>query len=84
MAQQLKRCHRIMTGEAMQNFSRDGDEFIVLVNDENQHSLWPSSQPIPDGWRRIGPQGSKSVCLEFVEASWIDMRPKSLQDAMGQ
>ena len=68
----------------MQNFSLDGEEFIVLVNDENQHSLWPSSQPIPAGWDRIGAQGSKSDCLLFIEANWTDMRPKSLQEAMGR
>ena len=73
-----------MTGCAMTNYSLDGDEFIVLVNNENQHSLWPSSQPVPAGWHRIGPQGMKSVCLEFIEANWTDMRPRSLQDAMGQ
>jgi MbtH protein len=71
-------------GEVMHNYSFDGDDFIVLVNDEHQHCLWPSSQAIPAGWMRIGPQGSKAACLEFIEASWTDMRPKSLQEAMGR
>jgi len=64
------------------NWSIDGDEFAVLINDEGQHSLWPSAQPVPEGWVRIGPIGPKAECLAFIEESWTDMRPISLQKAM--
>jgi MbtH protein len=64
------------------NWSMDGDEFVVLINNEGQHSLWPSAQPVPQGWNRIGPIGSKAQCLAFVEENWTDMRPVSLQKAM--
>ncbi|HQS13158.1 MAG: MbtH family protein [Sphingomonadales bacterium 35-56-22] len=66
------------------NWSIDGDEFIVLVNDEGQHSLWPSAIAIPQGWDQIGPIGSKAECLFFIEEHWTDMRPVSLQKAMSR
>ena len=67
-----------MTG----NWSIDGDEFIILINGEDQHSIWPSAIPVPAGWTQIGPVGSKAECLAFIEANWTDMRPRSLQHAM--
>ena len=66
------------------NWSIDGDEFMVLINDEGQHSLWPSALAIPSGWRQIGPVGPKAECLAFVEANWTDMRPISLQHDMAK
>lgn len=59
-------------------------QFLVLVNDEEQHSLWPSFIPVPAGWRNtFGPEG-KEACLAYVERNWTDLRPKSLRDAMAQ
>ncbi|MFJ7592004.1 MbtH family protein [Streptomyces sp. NPDC097617] len=56
--------------------------FYVLVNDEEQHSLWPSFAEIPTGWRIVFGEESRQQCLEHVEANWTDLRPKSLRDAM--
>ncbi|MFE2130808.1 MULTISPECIES: MbtH family protein [Streptomyces] len=56
--------------------------FYVLVNDEEQHSLWPSFAEIPAGWRVVFGEESRQLCLEHVEANWTDLRPKSLRDAM--
>ncbi|ARE74069.1 MbtH family protein [Streptomyces sp. NPDC059558] len=56
--------------------------FYVLVNDEEQHSLWPSFAEIPAGWRIVFGEESRQQCLEHVEANWTDLRPKSLRDAM--
>ncbi len=70
-----------MSGE---NWSIDGDEFIVLVNDEGQHSVWPSASAVPHGWEQRGPVGSKVECLAFIEEHWTDMRPVSLQKAMSR
>ena len=64
------------------NWLIDGGEFVVLINHEEQHSIWPSAQPVPAGWKQIGPTGPKADCLAFIEQNWTDMRPKSLQDAM--
>jgi MbtH protein len=58
----------------------DGDVFIVLINDEEQYSIWPAANAIPEGWSRVGPMGSKAECLAFVEANWTDMRPKTLRE----
>lgn len=71
----------IMSGN---NWSIDGNEFFVLINEEGQHSLWPSATAIPGGWQRIGPMGTKAECLVFVEEHWTDMRPNSLQQAMAR
>lgn len=62
-------------------FDDEATVFVVLVNDEDQYSLWPRFKEIPAGWKQVGPTGSKEECLKFVEANWIDMRPRSLREA---
>ncbi|MEV4683685.1 MbtH family protein [Streptomyces kurssanovii] len=52
--------------------------FLVLVNDENQHSLWPSFAEVPAGWRTVFGQDTRDACLAYVEANWTDLRPASL------
>ncbi|MFG2485150.1 MbtH family protein [Streptomyces virginiae] len=56
--------------------------FYVVVNDEEQHSLWPSFTEIPAGWRVVFGEESRERCLEHVESNWTDLRPKSLRDAL--
>jgi len=58
--------------------------FFVLVNDEGQHSLWPSFAEIPSGWKTVFGEADKEACLDYVEQYWQDLRPKSLIDAMGE
>lgn len=65
-------------------FDDEAGEFLVLVNDEQQYSLWPTFRPIPRGWKPVGPKGKKGECLDWIEATWTDMRPKSLIDAMNK
>ncbi|MBB6171883.1 MbtH protein [Nocardiopsis mwathae] len=57
--------------------------FLVLVNDEGQHSLWPSFAEVPAGWRTVFGEDTRDACLAYVEENWTDLRPKSLIDAMG-
>jgi len=64
--------------------SDDEAEYVVLVNHEEQYSLWPARRPIPDGWRVEGPQASKEVCLSYIRQTWTDMRPKSLREALAR
>jgi MbtH protein len=52
--------------------------YLVLVNDEGQHSLWPADIAVPDGWVTAHDRDSRSNCLEFVEERWSDLRPDSL------
>ncbi len=54
--------------------------FVVLVNHENQHSLWPECVEIPGGWSAVFGPASRRDCIEYVDRSWTDMRPKSLID----
>lgn len=63
-------------------FEDENGEYLVLINHENQHSLWPAWREIPAGWKAIGPRGKRKECLDFVEQNWRDMRPQSLIDAM--
>lgn len=56
--------------------------FLVLVNDEDQHSLWPEFAPIPAGWRVVYGPVPRERALEYVDASWTDLRPRSLREAM--
>jgi protein arginine N-methyltransferase 1 len=63
-------------------FEDESAEFYVLVNAERQYSLWPAFAAVPDGWTvTAGPDGRQD-CLDYIEASWTDLRPKSLVDAM--
>lgn len=63
-------------------FDREDALFKVLVNHEEQYSLWPDYKAVPTGWRETGQRGSKAECLAYVEREWTDMRPLSLRQAM--
>lgn len=56
--------------------------YLVLVNDEGQHSLWPSFVEVPAGWTVAHEESSRSACLDYVNASWTDLRPTSLIRSM--
>jgi MbtH protein len=53
--------------------------YQVVVNDEEQYSVWPSGRNVPEGWRCEGPEGSKDECIAYIERVWTDMRPLSLR-----
>ncbi|UYQ65425.1 MbtH family protein [Streptomyces peucetius] len=57
--------------------------FLVLVNDENQHSLWPSFAEVPAGWRTAFGPDTRETCLAHVESNWTDLRPASLVARQG-
>jgi MbtH protein len=59
-------------------FDDENGTFLVLVNDEGQHSLWPTFAEVPPGWKSVHGPDVRQSCLDFVEANWMDMRPKSL------
>lgn len=63
-------------------FEDENGQFHVLVNDEDQYSLWPAFAQVPAGWRSVfGPAG-RAESVAYVEAHWTDMRPRSLREAM--
>ncbi|GAA1964827.1 MbtH family protein [Amycolatopsis minnesotensis] len=56
-------------------------EFVVLVNAENQHSIWPDFVEVPQGWETVYGPDARQTCLDYIEENWTDMRPQSLIDA---
>jgi MbtH protein len=56
--------------------------YTVVVNDEEQYSIWPADRELPLGWREVGKQGPKAECLEYIKEVWTDMRPLSLRQKM--
>jgi uncharacterized protein YbdZ (MbtH family) len=59
-------------------FEDENGTYLVLVNDENQHSLWPADIDVPAGWRTAAGPDSRAGCLAYVQANWTDLRPASL------
>ncbi|NKY96309.1 MbtH family protein [Glycomyces fuscus] len=59
-------------------FDDEDARFLVLVNDEGQHSLWPAFAEVPRGWRVAQGESSRAEALEYVEREWTDLRPASL------
>lgn len=62
--------------------TEDQTIYTVVVNHEEQYSIWPKHKALPLGWREAGKVGQKKECLAFVEEVWTDMRPLSLRKAM--
>ncbi len=66
-----------MSHEQLNPFDNPELKFFVLINAEEQYSLWPAIRPIPNGWHvRLGPE-SKSACEAYIETNWTDIRPLS-------
>lgn len=64
----------------------DGDDiaiYKVVVNNEEQYSIWPDTRETPSGWTYAGKSGSKQECLDHIRSVWTDMRPLSLRVKMG-
>jgi MbtH protein len=68
--------------------SRDEQEdrtiYNVVVNHEEQYSIWPAGRESPRGWSTVGKSGQKAECLAYIKEVWTDMRPLSLRKRMGQ
>jgi MbtH protein len=60
----------------------DNTEYTVVLNDEEQYSIWPAARALPLGWREAGKRGKKPECLAYIEEVWTDMRPLSLRRQM--
>jgi len=58
-------------------FEAENEEHCVLVNAEGQYSLWSAFRELPAGWQKMGPHGTRQVCLGWIESNWTDMRPRS-------
>jgi MbtH protein len=60
----------------------DNTIYKVVVNHEEQYSIWPADRENALGWRDAGQQGPKAECLEYIRQVWTDMRPLSLKKKM--
>ncbi|TCO56102.1 MbtH family protein [Actinocrispum wychmicini] len=56
--------------------------FQVVVNDEDQYSIWFADRDVPAGWTADGTRGTKKECLDHIEKVWTDMRPRSVRARM--
>lgn len=60
----------------------DDTIYAVVINHEEQYSIWPADRDVPLGWELAGKQGTKQECLDYIEEVWTDMRPLSLRQKM--
>jgi MbtH protein len=62
----------------------DNQTYRVVLNDEEQYSIWPADRDLPAGWRAEGTEGPRSECLSHIGTVWTDMRPLSLRRRMDE
>ncbi len=58
----------------------DSMEYVVVVNEEGQYSIWHKNREIPMGWKELDVCGNKEHCLDFIEEIWTDMNPVSIRE----
>ena len=66
----------------MNPFDDPDGTFLVLANDEGQHSLWPAFADVPAGWAIVHDRDTREACLAYVNEHWTDLRPRSLVESM--
>lgn len=66
----------------MHNEEEDTRTYDVVVNHEEQYSIWLKGRPLPAGWTAVGKSGLKAECLAYIDEVWTDMRPLSLRRHM--
>lgn len=81
-ARQMLRDSEGASGYIDRDSEQDKSIYNVVVNDEEQYSLWPVDREIPSGWRAVGISGPKDECLAYIKEVWTDMRPLSLRRKM--
>jgi MbtH protein len=66
----------------MEDQDEDTRTYTVVMNHEEQYSIWLTGRPVPAGWTEVGKSGTKKECLDYIEEVWTDMRPLSLRKQM--
>lgn len=66
----------------MSEVNEDAASFDVVVNHEEQYSIWPAGRELPAGWRRTGKTGTRPECVAHIDEVWTDMRPLSLRQKL--
>lgn len=64
------------------NEPEDSTVYAVVINHEEQYSIWPADRDLPLGWKSVGKTGSRQECLAYIKEVWTDMRPLSLRQQM--
>jgi MbtH protein len=64
------------------NEDDDRTVYVVVVNHEDQYSIWPKGKDIPRGWVAANKEGRKAECLQYIDEVWTDMRPLSLRQSV--
>lgn len=64
------------------NEEEDDRIYQVVVNHDEQYSIWPADRELPLGWSAAGKSGTKAECLAYIQEVWTDMRPLSLRRKM--
>lgn len=68
----------------MREEEEDTRVYSVVVNHEEQYSIWFADRDLPNGWRAVGKTGQKAECLAYIKEVWTDMRPLSLRKWMDE
>ena len=59
-------------------------EYTVVINHEEQYSIWPALRAVPAGWHEVGKRGTKEQCLSYIDEVWTDVTPKSVREAIAR
>jgi uncharacterized protein YbdZ (MbtH family) len=78
------RRERVSSNPFDDDFDDEKGSFFVLVNDEEQHSLWPVFTDVPAGWPAIYGAAPRVACVDYIESNWTDIRSKSLRERLAQ
>jgi len=71
-----------MSNENTSNEAHNEIQYEVVMNHEEQYSIWPADKAVPAGWSAVGKRDLKEPCLEYIKTVWTDMRPLSLRKQM--
>ncbi|MFJ8888611.1 MbtH family protein [Streptomyces sp. NPDC102402] len=63
-------------------FDDENTQYLVVINGEEQYSIWPAVRDLPNGWASVGDPRPRRECLDHIERVWTDMRPKSVRKAL--
>ncbi len=74
----------LLESVAMRDEDDDKRVYLVVVNHEEQYSIWMADRELPLGWKAVGRSGTKQECLAYIEEVWTDMRPLSLRQRMAE
>lgn len=76
----------VFTERKSMSWDEEDDDliYLVVINHEEQYSIWPEYRDMPNGWKSVGKSGKKSECLAHIDEVWTDMRPLSLRKHMAE